>query len=222
MSDLSRRQRFVLVVVLFALCAGAAALVTRRLAGGDVVVIPGAVPEAHEVGSVEAAERDDATGDCSQERGVTVHVCGGVMKPGVYTLPAGSRVADAVQAAGGLAPDACAELVNMAMVLSDSSQVYVPTESREQLRARTGSSEGSAQPHTEPSSVPGGNHARVNINTAGLAELDSLPGIGPVLARKIVDHRNTLGRFERPEQLLDVPGIGAKKYEALKDFVTVY
>jgi len=220
--DLSRRQRFVLCVVAFALCAGAVVLVTRRLSENDVVVIPGAVTEPRATSSVEAAERGEATGDCSQEHEVTVHVCGGVVKPGVYTLPRGSRVADAVKAAGGLAPDARAELVNMAMVLSDSSQVYVPVKPREQPGVSTSPTEGPAQTHADPASAPGGGRGRVNINTAGLTELDALPGIGPVLAQKIVDYRNALGRFERPEQLLDVPGIGAKKYEALKDFVTVY
>ncbi|MEW6107184.1 MAG: helix-hairpin-helix domain-containing protein [Bacillota bacterium] len=220
MFDLSRRQRFVVAVLLVAFGVGGVVLVARRLAGGDVVLMPGPVPLA-DGQRVEAAERDEPAKDSSDGGKVTVHVCGAVTTPGVYTLPSGSRVADAVRLAGGLAPGACPELVNMAKVLSDSVQVYIPMKPATESGAGASSGAGSAAACTEPSRVFEADRMRVNINTAGLAELDLLPGIGPALARRIIEHRNAKGRFERPEQLTDVPGIGPRKYDALKDLVTV-
>ncbi|MBC7082130.1 MAG: competence protein ComEA [Bacillota bacterium] len=221
MFDLSRRQRFVVAVLLVAFGVGGVVLVARRLAGGDVVLMPGPVPLA-DGQQVEAAERDEPAKDSSGGGKVTVHVCGAVTTPGVYTLPSGSRVADAVRLAGGLAPGACPELVNMAKVLSDSVQVYIPMKPATGSGAGASSGAGSAAGCTEPSRVSETDHMRVNINTAGLAELDSLPGIGPALARRIIEHRNAKGRFERPEQLTDVPGIGPRKYDALKDLIAVH
>ena len=240
MFDLSRRQRYVVAVLLAAFGVGGVVLVARRLGGGDVVLMPGPLPSAEDR-RVEAAERDEPAKDASGVGKVTVHVCGAVTTPGVYTLPAGSRVADAVQLAGGLAPEACPELVNMAELLCDSVQVYIPMKPPTGSGASTGA--GSAASCREPSRSAGAGesiaqetlplnktaparaaagHMRVNINTAGPAELDALPGIGPALARRIIEHRNTKGRFERPEQLMDVPGIGPSKYDALKDLITVH
>lgn len=226
MFDLSRRQRFVVAVLLVAFGVGGAALVARRMAGGDVVVIPG--PGAPAVSQrVEAAERDGAAGretatDAPAQSTVTVHVCGAVMAPGVYTLPAGSRVADAVRLAGGLAAGAWPEQVNMAKLLSDSAQVYIPTRPAAEPTAAPDPGAGSGGACAEPPSAPEAADARVNINIAGLAELESLPGIGPALARRIVDYRSANGRFESPEQLTDVPGIGPARYDALKDLITIY
>lgn len=221
MFELSRRQRFVVAVLLVAFGVGGVVLVARRLAGGDVVVMPGPPAPLADGQRVEAAERGEPVKGSSDGGTVTVHVCGAVTTPGVYTLPSGSRVADAVRFAGGLAPGACPELVNMAKVLSDSVQVYIPMKPATESGAGTSSGAGSAAVCTEPSRMSETDHMRVNINTASLAELDSLPGIGPALARRIIEHRNAKGRFERPEQLTDVPGIGPRKYDAMKDLVTV-
>ncbi len=232
--DLSRRQRFVVAVLLVGFGIGGVVLAARRLSGGDVVIAPGPSPAGSE--RAEAAEREEAVKSSSAEIDVTVHVCGAVVHPGVYTLPTGSRVADAVRLAGGLAPGACPELVNMAQVLSDSAQVYIPAKPAQAPGAGQGGAAAGASriaqgpagaDKTPPpgevtsSSLPAGG-MRVNINTAGLAELDTLPGIGPALAQRIVEHRAAIGRFDRPEQLMDVPGVGPRKYEALKHLVVVY
>jgi competence protein ComEA len=143
---------------------------------------------------------------------VVVSVVGLVARPGLVTLPTGSRVADAVSAAGGLLPDADAASVNMAAVVADGQQVAIGVPGAVGAGAEAGSGSGaSATDAAGP----------VNLNTATAAQLDTLPGIGPVLAQRIVDYRSQQGRFTTVDQLDDVPGIGPALYGRLAGSVTV-
>ena len=148
----------------------------------------------------------------SEPTSVVVHVAGAVLVPGVYDLPAGSRVVDAVEAAGGLAPSADPARVNLAAPLADGQRVYVLATGEDAAPAAPGDTAeaGDAQ-------APG----PVNLNTADGPALESLPGIGPATAAAILEHRAKVGRFTSVEQLLDVPGIGEAKLDALRDLVTV-
>lgn len=153
---------------------------------------------------------------------IQVHVAGAVKMPGVYELPAGARVNEAVRLAGVL-PEANPNALNLAAPLNDGQQVIVPRRGEEAMAnaaGSTGTGVGTAPGNTNGSASagPGG---RVNINTAGLAELDSLPGIGPTLAQRILDYRTQKGPFRTIEDLENVPGIGAKKFADLKDLITV-
>lgn len=159
-----------------------------------------------------------ASTPASDAAGVVVHVVGAVVRPGVYTLPAGSRVADAVRAAGGLTGTAAPEGVNLARILGDGEQLDIPTE--EELAAGVAAPGGSA-PSVKGAAGPGSAGTLVNLNTAGESELDSLPGIGPSTASKIVQDREANGPFSSVEDLLRIPGIGPKKLDGLRDLVTV-
>ncbi len=139
---------------------------------------------------------------------VVVHVAGAVASSGVYRLPAGSRVIDAVQSAGGLAPDAQPDAVNLAALLADGERVYVP---------RLGEEVSPIVATTPGSTVAAG---PVNLNSASADELDSLPGIGPATAAAIIAHRDLHGPFASLEDLADVRGIGPAKIEALRGLVT--
>jgi competence protein ComEA len=124
-----------------------------------------------------------------------VSVVGLVAHPGLVRVPTGARVAEAIDAVGGLLPDADPSSVNLAAVVADGQQIAVG------VPGAAGSAVG----------VPSGGQGSagpVNLNTAGAAELDALPGIGPVLAQRIVDHRTREGPFTSVDQLDDVPGIG--------------
>lgn len=140
---------------------------------------------------------------------VVVHVAGAVANPGVYRLPADRRVIDAVQVAGGLAPDAQADAINLAAPLVDGERIYVP-------RVGEPVAPAAAQPAT--SAPPAG---PVDINRATADELDELPGIGPSTAAAIVAHRDQHGPFASVDDLADVRGIGPAKVEALRGLVTV-
>ncbi|CAA9242652.1 MAG: Late competence protein ComEA, DNA receptor [uncultured Blastococcus sp.] len=139
---------------------------------------------------------------------VVVSVVGQVATPGLVSLPSGSRVADAVEAAGGFLPDADPASVNLAAPVADGEQVTVGLPG-----TPTGGADGGG--------VPGPSDGRVDLNRAGAAELDALPGIGPVLAQRIVDHREREGPFRSVEQLDDVPGIGPAIAAELAGLVTV-
>jgi competence protein ComEA len=152
---------------------------------------------------------------------VVVDVAGKVRKPGVYRLPAGSRVDDAVRAAGGLLSGVDPVLVNLARKLTDGEQLLVG------LVLAGGSSAGSAGGAGGGVSSGGVGGAApsapasglLDLNTATLAQLDGLPGVGPVLAQRILDWRVEHGRFDSVEQLRGISGIGDSKYADLKALV---
>jgi competence protein ComEA len=136
---------------------------------------------------------------------LVVHVVGAVRAPGLYKLPRSSRVADAVAKAGGAAAKADLALVNLAAPLSDGQQVVVP-ERAPPLAASGGGPEAGA---------PGS----VHLNSATVEQLDTLPGVGPVTAKKIVDYRQAHGAFSSVEDLDAIPGIGPARIEQLRDLV---
>jgi len=145
---------------------------------------------------------------------IRVYVSGAVLVPGVYALPWDSRVEDAVAAAGGGAADADLPRVNLAARLRDEQQIYVPG----QAEAVTPVLPTAPPPasSTGTSRTPG---QKININTASAAELEALPGIGPVLAQRIIDYRQANGPFGRLEDIKKVKGIGDKTFEDLKDLI---
>jgi competence protein ComEA len=140
-------------------------------------------------------------------------VTGAVAEPGVYELPAGSRVLDALEAAGGPGPEADAGGLNQAAPLADGDQVVVPT------AAAAGAAESPGEVGPAASGPAPG--ALVDLNTADLAELESLPGIGPSIAQRIIDHREANGPFAKAADIVNVSGIGPATYEQIKDRITV-
>jgi competence protein ComEA len=151
---------------------------------------------------------------------VTVHIVGQVARAGLLRLPAGSRVADAVAAAGGARAGADLAAINLARVLADGEQVRVPKVGEAPVvTPGSGQSSGSGA----GGAGAGGPlaHGLVNLNTASIAELDGLPGVGPVLAQRIVDWRTEHGRFASVDELGEVSGIGEKIFAQLRPKVTV-
>ncbi len=145
-----------------------------------------------------------------------MHVTGAVATPSVVRLPPGSRVADAVQAAGGATSQASTEALNLARVLVDGEQVRVPTQEEAANQPQSG-----IPPPAGAAGPPGGDRQKVNLNTADAAALEALPGIGPALAGRIISHRSEHGPFATVEDVTDVPGIGPAMLARLKDQVTV-
>ncbi|MGQ9513360.1 ComEA family DNA-binding protein [Thermodesulfitimonas sp.] len=152
---------------------------------------------------------------------IWVHVAGAVYHAGVYRLTQGSRVLDAVRRAVPR-PDADVDALNLAQPLEDGQKVVVPARIpvSEQLPAGTGNP--FAGPVTHDSSSGGVAGGRININTADTAALETLPGVGPALAQRIVTYRQTHGPFTTVEDLLNVPGVGEKKLAQLKEYVTIH
>ena len=139
---------------------------------------------------------------------ITVYVSGKVMQPGLYSLPFGSRVNDAIQAAGGFSEQANSWATNLAKVLEDGEQVNIPA-----IIPDTGI--GNA-----PRSITGPD-VLIDINVATLDELDALPEIGPITAQRIINYRDANGPFNAIEDLLEVEGIGDVTFSKIKDLITV-
>jgi len=189
------------------------ALVTCAALVGTVIVVWSAQPRPEEVSLASSAQgpSDDSgapaspampTPGATVDPGATasvaahlvVHVAGDVHQPGVVRLPSGSRVVEAIEAAGGALPGANLEAVNLARVLADGEQVRVGLPPDPSVQGAP------AQGGTPP--------AVLNLNSATAADLESLPGVGPVLATRIVTFRDENGPFRSVDQLIDVPGIG--------------
>ncbi len=154
---------------------------------------------------------------------IEVQVIGGVVRPGVYSLPEGSRVQDAVDAAGGLLAETDVSSVNMAAKLQDGQQVQIPGGPPAAAGAVPVPS---GQPFTvistpHPTPTPASQADLIDINTATLAELESLPGIGPTTAQNIINYRNQHGPFGAIEDIMSVPGIGVSTFDQIQDMITV-
>lgn len=172
----------------------------------------------------ESVQLDVAANPTAQEGGsekgteITVYVTGAINKPGVVTVKEGARTADAVNACGGLLPTADGEKVNMAQVLKDGQQVRVPEKVvSEKASASKPGSMNPAASSDKPAQLSG----PVNINTAGAEELDTLPGIGPSMAKRIIEFRETEGAFTAIEDIKKVKGIGEAKFEKMKDKICI-
>jgi len=148
---------------------------------------------------------------------ILIHVAGAVAHPGVYSLPVNSRVQDAVDVAGGLLPEANPEALNLAAFLQDGQQVLIP-EIGKSPPAATPTSTVAARPKTI---TPYPTLAKIDINTATPEELERLPGIGPVLSRRIVAYRNAYGLFKSIDDILKIYGIKSETFELIKDLITV-
>lgn len=135
------------------------------------------------------------------QRPIMVHVTGAVANPGLYYLPKDSRVNDAILAAGGFLDNADKSYINLAGLVSDGEKIHVP--------------------ELMPGLSIGGSGLLVNINSATQSELENLPGIGPTLAKRIIDYRSQYGFFDTIDDLKDVPGIGEAIFIEIKDLVTV-
>jgi competence protein ComEA len=203
----------VALLVLGASFAGWALLRAPELPPTEELVpyAPGSEPGASGGGAVAPSPTSSTT--AAQ---LVVHAAGAVVVPGIHSVPPGSRVSDLLAAAGGPAPDADLDRVNLAAAVADGERVWFPRLGEEaEPPVVAGSGGGGA------SGGDGGPPAPIDLNVATAEELDTLPGVGPATAAAILEHRSTHGPFTSVEDLLDVPGIGEAKLEQLRDLVTV-
>lgn len=185
-------------------------LATGRLSGAvtasEFAVTPAGSEQSETAGAAQVETEESST--------VFVHVTGAVEQPGLCEVAAGSRVADAVQAAGGFSEQAVTDSVNLARVVQDGEQIHVASveEATQAAQVPTAATEGAA-------SAPGA--GLVNINRASEDELVSLPGIGESIAARIVSDRQANGPYQTIEDLKRVSGVGDKKFEAIRDLICI-
>lgn len=175
-----------------------------------------------DVESVTGTNAENANQINNEEEKIAVHITGEVKKEGIIYLNQGARIVDAIDAAGGETEKADLSQVNLAYELQDGQKIYIPNKKEKISQYITENSgnnvivEGS-----NASSKQKGEDEKVNINTATQDELDSLPGIGPSLAERIISYREENGKFKSTDELQNVKGIGNAKFEDIKDKVTV-
>jgi competence protein ComEA len=186
------------------------ALVAITLGGAGLWYVR-SLPRPVEVRAAPASPAAAPSPSTSPEAApILVDIAGWVRRPGVYEFHEGDRVIDAIQRAGGAKHGAALDSVNLAAPLADGTQILVQ---KEQPAATGAASSSSA-------SAPG-TATKININTATAQELDALPGVGEVIAQRIIDYRTTNGPFQSVDDLLNVSGIGEVTLEDIRDLVTV-
>lgn len=198
-----------------------------QLSSGDTHLIDGSAQSSWQeegeegltVTQAEAAQ--EGTASTAQPARLSVHVVGEVANPGLYEVDAGSRVQAAIDAAGGFTNDANQGSVNLAREIVDGEQIVVASKNASAAGASGAGSAGTASSGTSASGASGASGGLVNINTADIAGLSSLSGIGEATAKKIIADREKNGPFKTTKDITRVSGIGDKKYEAIKDSITV-
>ncbi|WP_157973988.1 helix-hairpin-helix domain-containing protein [Desertihabitans aurantiacus] len=216
---LTRRHLAVLATVLALAVAFSAFLLLRARADPvPVVTATPVTPEAQQGGPAPVAPSPSPTPVPT----LVVHVLGAVREPGVVELPAGSRVTDAIKAAGGLEDDADPGELNLAQPLQDGQQVHVSEQGEDsEVRGPGAVGEDGGGGGAAGGSGAGGTGQLLDLNSATAAQLEELPGVGPVTAQKILAWREEHGRFSRVEELQEVSGIGPKSYAEIAPHVRV-
>jgi competence protein ComEA len=166
--------------------------------------------EADTSGETAAGEDTSGAGaePATETGSVFVYICGAVANPGVYELTGGSRICDALDAAGGFSEDAGTTYLNLAEFVSDGQKIYVPTQ--EELTVELAAEEEAAA-----------DDGRININTASKEQLVTLPGIGDAKADSIIAYRTEHGAFSTIEEIMEIPGIKEAVFSKIKDFISV-
>lgn len=184
---------------------------------GSVEVIDLSQPPKPEAALTEPTAPTEPTPSAE----VVVHVSGAVKRAGVYRLAPDSRVADAIEQAGGATEHADLDALNLAEPLQDGQKIHVPRKG-EVSPPTVASVAPSRTPRNAPQAVAAATtQFPINLNTATAEQLEAIPGIGPVLAQRIIEYRQTHGRFQSVDELLEVHGIGAKRLESMRPYVVV-
>ena len=155
----------------------------------------------------------------TEEKNIFVHIAGCVQKEGMLELSSNSRIADAIEKAGGLTQDADLSDINLAYILEDGMKIYIPNQNERQENNEITEN----IPNTATMQIQDTNKKQdvININTATQEELDTLPGTGPATAIKIIEYRKEKGKFKQKEEIKEVSGIGEAKYEKIKEYISV-
>lgn len=205
-----------LALVVALLITVAAVLIVRGNTNAPIQIIPPTeTPSETPAAAGVTASSTEAAPD------IRVYIHGAVRSPGVYPAQPGDRLADALQAAGGSARDADLAAVNLAQRLRDEGYYYFPKAGETPPPVATTTTGGSNDGSNPQASAGNGDSRLVNLNSATIAELTTLPGIGEVRARAIVAHREQHGSFTTVEQVMEVSGIGSGIHESIRELVTV-
>ncbi len=150
---------------------------------------------------------------------IKVYITGEVHNPGVYELNENSRIEDAIEVAGGTSNDANLRDVNLAFILEDAMKIYIPNKNEDSSDSQIVSTNDFNSQDSSPSGISSSS-SKININKASISELEKIPGVGPSTAQKIITYREEHGKFSTIDDIKNVSGIGSKKFENIKEYIT--
>lgn len=235
--EFSRNQILALIALVGLIAIGASVKSIRNASSPVYQGVTVSEPARSDGVNVTASGSDSVSG--SETGTVTFQVAGAVIAPNVYTLPRGSRIIDAIKAAGGAKIGAYTDSLNLAAKIEDGSRIFIPNseqQAAQQAAVTTGIAAPGSPDHVKINIIPSKSASNsssvgdklhnpgdgvVHINSADVTQLQRLPGVGPATAEKILEYRKQVGRFTSPEQLDDVKGIGPAKLEKMRPFVAL-
>ncbi len=176
---------------------------------------------------IKEQKNTNSNNEITKEENIAIHITGEVKKTGLLYLNKGARIADAIEKAGGASKNANLDIINLAYVLEDGQKIYIPNkkeriEQNEYINSNSGNNvivEQGKLNHTKANGK--GEQKKVNINLADQETLESLPGIGPSLAQRIIEYRENNGKFQKIEDIQNVKGIGDSKYSNIKEKICI-
>lgn len=213
MNQLDKKQKIILGIVIGIVAIFIYYYVYAKENNNEVLFENNAQIEEN-INEIDKEEFSDTT--------LFVHVSGAVQNEGIYELKTKTRIADAIDKAGGLKENADISNINLAYLLEDGMKIYIPSQGENKIQENIMTSSGLEENNTE-NKIQTNNtkQTKININTATQTELESLPGIGPSTAMKIIAYRQEKGKFKSIEEIKDVSGIGDSKYNNIKDLIDI-
>ena len=206
--NLNKKQKIIISIITLVVIAGIAAY----------LIIKNSQYEEFDINEVIVnVDEKKYNGDT-----IIVHITGEVKEPGVKELPTDARIADAIEAAGGVTENADLDEVNLAFVLSDGQKIYIPNKNEKEISGeKVYITAGSGNNVIIEDKIEGEKMQKVNINEAKQEDFEQLPGIGPSIAKKIIEYREQNGKFTSINELQEVKGIGEAKFENIKEYIMV-
>lgn len=226
MNKFNKKNKIIISIIIVVIFFIGIYLVYSKSEEGEII--------SYEYG-IENKENENTTKEeikkIEEENKIIVHITGSIANEGILELDEGSRISDAIEKAGGLIEGADVSQINLAFVLSDGIKIYIPNvkDKEEENQDKTniyitnesGVSTIKDIPSSNKNENSGNKKNMVNINTADIGQLDTLPGIGDSTAQKIIDYRNENGKFNSIEDIKNVKGIGDSKFQKIKEYITV-
>lgn len=218
-SNLTQKQKILLIIISIALFIFLFMYIYKNLyesENSSEIILN------NDINQIQNEQVNEKIGIINEKEKVVIHVVGEVNSPGVVTLEEGARIIDAINAAGGKTEEADLSKINLAYVVEDGTQIYIPRINENLNQVELISTEAGQRVVINNSNInEEENNTKVNINTANKEKLETLPGIGETTAQKIIDYREQNGKFTKIEDLQNVSGIGEAKFNSLKDKITV-
>ena len=218
-SNLTQKQKILLIIISIALFIFLFMYIYKNLyesENSSEIILN------NDINQIQNEQVNEKIGIINEKEKVIIHVVGEVNSPGVVTLEEGARIIDAINAAGGKTEEADLSKINLAYVVEDGTQIYIPRINENLNQVELISTEAGQSVVINNSNInEEENNTKVNINTANKEKLETLPGIGETTAQRIIDYREQNGKFTKIEDLQNVSGIGEAKFNSLKDKITV-